>query len=79
MDKFALITQMNETLDQVRDFLHNDGGDVQVVDIDENNKVYILFSGSCLQCKSKEFTKEIGIFETLKVNFPQITGLLEVN
>ena len=51
--KIQLIQQtINE---QIRPTLRDDGGDIELIDID-GNKVFVAFRGMCAQCKISEFT-----------------------
>lgn len=39
--------KVQEVLDKVRPFLQRDGGDVELVDVDENGLVKVRLKGAC--------------------------------
>ncbi len=39
----------------IRDYLHNDGGNVELLSL-EGHKLYIQFTGSCRNCENAEST-----------------------
>lgn len=51
---------VEETIDrEIRPRLRQDGGDIELIDIDGNN-IYVSFRGACAQCRLAEFTmKEV--------------------
>ena len=51
--------RIQTALDKVRPFLQEDGGDVELVDLD-GKVVYVAFRGLCVGCPSSSFTlKEV--------------------
>ena len=51
---------VEETIDrEIRPRLRQDGGDIELVDIDGNN-IFVSFRGACAQCRLSGFTmKEV--------------------
>lgn len=57
MTNIQKIRLIQETLDRhVRPALQADGGDVELIDLVDNNRVVIAFRGMCAQCPTAEFT-----------------------
>ena len=57
MTNIQKIRSIQETLDRhVRPALQADGGDVELIDLVDNNRVVIAFRGMCAQCPTAEFT-----------------------
>ena len=51
-----ILSQIEDVLDQIRPALHADGGDVEVVDYDEEGFVYLNMQGSCGGCPMSTMT-----------------------
>jgi Fe-S cluster biogenesis protein NfuA len=68
-----------ETLfnEQIRPALSQHGGNVEIVDVD-NNKVFVRFIGGCQGCSSSKATLKNGVEQMVKQNFPEITEVVDV-
>ncbi|WP_305151943.1 NifU family protein [uncultured Dubosiella sp.] len=42
--------QVEECLDKIRPYIQHDGGDVELLGIDEQNIAYVSFRGACAGC-----------------------------
>ncbi len=62
-------------LDSVRPGLQADGGDVELVGIDENGKVRIKLIGNCGDCPMSQITLQQGIERILKSQVPEVTSV----
>jgi Fe-S cluster biogenesis protein NfuA len=68
--------RIEAVLDQhVRPGLNADGGDVEVVGIDDDNIVQVRMQGACQVCPSSIMTLTMGIEATLKTLIPEIRFL----
>lgn len=63
--------------EQVRPALAAHGGNVEIVDID-NNKVFLRLQGGCQGCSSSNATLKEGIQTLIKQNFPEITDVIDL-
>ena len=45
-----ILSQIEDVLDQIRPALHADGGDVELVEFDEEGFVHLAMQGSCGGC-----------------------------
>lgn len=63
--------------EQVRPSLAAHGGNVEVVDVD-NNQVYLRLSGGCQGCSSSNATLKQGIEKIIKQNFPEIEDVIDL-
>lgn len=63
-----------KTIEKVRPYLQNDGGDVQFVKLD-NDIVYVRVIGACVGCMSLEYTLKEGV-EALILD--EVEGISEV-
>ncbi len=73
-----IIKKINNTLDEIRPFLINDGGDIEFVKY-ENNIVYIKMHGACKDCEMIDMTIKDGILEALKLEVPEINDVINVD
>jgi len=59
-------------LDKVRPSLQADGGDVQLIDVDEDGVVKVKLTGACGGCPMSQMTLKMGIEKILKQNVPEV-------
>ena len=72
--------QVLEALDAIRPALQADGGDMRVVQIDEENGVLdIELMGACNGCPMSTMTLKAGIERILKDRVPGLTEVRAVN
>ena len=75
-DRSALLERIEAVLDeQIRPGLKADGGDVEVVGIDEDRIVQVRMRGACQGCVSSTMTLTFGIEAALKARIPEIRFL----
>lgn len=67
-----------KALDEIRPFLITDGGNIELISID-NNIVIVKFLGACIDCTVNKMTLKSGVEATIKKYAPQIIEVLEVN
>ncbi len=79
MDKENIEEKVLLAIEQLRPFLHADGGDVSFVGITNDGVVQVKFSGSCLDCSMSEMTLKAGIEEAVKKMAPEIKSVEAVN
>lgn len=74
----AVKEQVQEVLNKLRPFLLRDGGDVQLIDVDENGVVQLRLMGACGNCPSSAITLKAGIERALTSEIPEITEIEQV-
>jgi len=68
-----------EALDSVRGALQADGGDVELVDIIEDQGVVkVRLTGACGGCPMAQMTLQMGIERVLKQQVPEVKQVLAV-
>ena len=73
-----MIHLLEEIFDeQIRPALAQHGGNVEVVDVD-NNILYVKFFGGCQGCSSSTATLKGGIEQVVKEHFPFIVEVIDV-
>jgi len=71
--------KVQEVLDRVRPMLQADGGDVELVDVDEETgKVMVKLTGACGGCPMSQMTLKFGIEAELKKAIPEVTEVVSV-
>ena len=69
---------VDKALDEVRPYLQADGGDVEVVEV-ENGRVLLRLQGQCSSCTASDSTMSMGIERALRANFgDQLLEVIEV-
>eukprot|EP00890_Picochlorum_soloecismus_P002964 jgi/Picsp_1/3669/NSC_06506-R1_at4g01940 t7b11_20 len=72
------VDSVNEALNEVRPFLMADGGDVEVVSV-ENGRILLQLQGACGSCPASSSTMKMGIERCLQARFgDQIKEVIEV-
>jgi Fe-S cluster biogenesis protein NfuA len=70
--------KVQQALNKVRPSLQADGGDVQLVDVDEQGVVKVKLTGACGGCPMSQMTLKMGIEKVLKQNVPEVTRVESV-
>jgi Fe-S cluster biogenesis protein NfuA len=65
--------KVEDALNKVRPSLQADGGDVELVDVDDEGVVKVRLQGSCAGCPMSQMTLKMGIEKVLKQNIPEIS------
>lgn len=74
-----LAKQVDEVLETMRPFLNADGGNVELVDIQEDKVVTLRLLGACSSCEMSHMTMKAGIEEGIKKAIPQIESVIAIN
>jgi Fe-S cluster biogenesis protein NfuA len=75
--KEAIYDEVLEVLDKLRPFLQRDGGDVDLVDV-EDGIVKLKLMGACGSCPSSTITLKAGIERALVEEVEGITEVVQV-
>jgi Fe-S cluster biogenesis protein NfuA len=71
--------KVEEALNSIRPALQADGGDVRLVDIDEENGIVrVELQGACSGCPSSQITLAMGIERAIKEKVPEVKEVLSV-
>lgn len=66
-------------LDQLRPFLHDDGGDIEFIEILDDGTVTVRLLGACSDCSMSVMTLKAGLEETVKKVAPEVKAIVAVN
>lgn len=64
--------KVNAAIEQLRPYLHSDGGDMELVEITSDNVVRVKLIGACKTCNMSAMTLKAGLEEALKATLPEI-------
>ncbi|MFQ5480722.1 MAG: NifU family protein [Thermodesulfobacteriota bacterium] len=65
--------RVEEALSGIRPALQADGGDVELVDLDEENGIVTVeLQGACSGCPSAQITLAMGVERAIKEKVPEI-------
>ena len=74
----TLREKVDSALQKVKPSLQADGGDVQLVDVDDDGVVKVRLMGACGGCPMSQTTLKMGIEKVLKQNVPEIKSVESV-
>ncbi len=69
--------QVEAALDMIRPMLQADGGNIELVDI-EDGYVKVRLQGACGSCPASTMTLKMGVERILRQNLPEIKGVIAV-
>ncbi|MBR3161625.1 MAG: NifU family protein [Bacilli bacterium] len=70
-----MIEKIKETIEKVRPYLKNDGGDIEFKRF-ENGIVYVTLIGACHNCPMASVTLEDGIESVLVNEIPEVIKVI---
>lgn len=73
-----VLTRIEDVLESIRPALHADGGDVELVDFDDEGFVHLHMLGSCGGCPMSTATLTLGIEAELRLQIPEVEGVVTV-
>lgn len=71
----SLELRIQQVLDDYRPTLYMDGGDVELLCVDDQGIAHVKMLGACIDCPISLLTMKLGIQRLLKENFDEITGI----
>jgi len=74
----SLRERVQGVLNLIRPAVQADGGDIELVDVDESGVVHVRFHGACHGCPSSTMTLQHGIERNLRERVPGVTRVVPV-
>lgn len=71
-EKRTLEEIVNKALDQLRPYLEQDGGDMELIEITEDKIVRVKLLGNCRDCSFSTMTMKAGLEEAIREVAPEI-------
>ncbi|MBU3659083.1 MAG: NifU family protein [Flavobacteriales bacterium] len=75
IDKQQITTKVLDAIEQLRPFLHADGGDMELVEITDDATVRVRLMGSCSDCSMSFMTLKAGLEDALKLVAPEVKAV----
>ncbi len=64
--------KVQAVIEKIRPMLQRDGGDVELVDVDDNGIVRVRLTGACAGCAMSQITLKQGIEKVLLNEIPEV-------
>lgn len=71
--------EVSRVLDDIRPALQSHGGDVQLVDVEEDGTVKVVLQGACKGCPMAQMTIQRGVEARLKKELPEVKQVVPVD
>lgn len=78
MSTEELKQNVEKALDEIRPFLQSDGGDIDLLSIEDDKLVKVQLVGACTSCSVNQMTLKSGVEMTIKKYAPQIERVINV-
>ena len=65
-------------LDEIRPFLKSDGGDIELLSVEDDSIVKVQLMGTCVDCTVNQMTLKSGVEMTIKKHAPQIKEVINI-
>ncbi len=70
------LEKIEELLDSIRPAIRSDGGDIELVEFDEDNGlVHLRMVGACYACPMSMLTLKAGIEQRLRMQVPEVRAV----
>ena len=79
LNKQELTEKVLGALEQLRPFLKDDGGDMELVEITDDAIVRVRLLGACSDCSMSMMTLKAGLEEAVKKVAPEVQAVEAVN
>lgn len=77
-EEHDLAPRVREVIAALRPSIQADGGDLEFVNVRDDNTVEIRLKGACIGCPSAEITLQYGIEQNMRTYVPEIKGVVAV-
>ena len=73
----SVVDQVKGVIDQIRPLLQADGGDIELLSMDDSTGVVsVRLKGACAGCPGAAMTLKMGVERHLKEKVPQVTEVV---
>jgi Fe-S cluster biogenesis protein NfuA len=70
--------KVEEAIKQVRPMLQRDGGDIELVSVEQDGTVKVRLKGACGSCPMSTMTLKMGVEKFLKQQVPSVKEVVQV-
>ena len=78
MSSKNLLENVEKALEEIRPFLQNDGGNINLIGIENETVVKVQLIGACSTCTVNQMTLKSGVEMTIKKYAPQIQSVINI-
>ena len=78
MNNKEIIEKINLALEDIRPYLKDDGGDIELIEVTDDLTVKVKFLGACKSCNMSPSTLKGGVEEAIKKVIPEIKTVVAV-
>jgi len=78
MSSEELRLNVEKALEEIRPFLQSDGGDIDLLSIEDDKFVKVQLTGACTSCSVNQMTLKSGVEMTIKKYAPQIEKVINI-
>lgn len=75
MEREEIHSKVLETIELLRPYLQMDGGDMEFVELTEDNIVRVRLQGHCAGCPGAVYTLKLGVERKIKEVVPEIVAV----
>ena len=79
MTSEKIITKIKNSLQEIRPFLEDDGGDIQFIELTDDWIVKVKFIGACKSCSISSMTLKNGVEGVVKTAVPQVKHVVDIS
>ncbi|MDD4889289.1 MAG: NifU family protein [Phycisphaerae bacterium] len=70
--------RVKDVIEKIRPVIQMDGGDIQLVAVDDKGLVTVKLHGACVGCPGARMTLKMGVERTLREKVPEVTEVVAV-
>ena len=74
-----MFEKVDRALDEIRPHLEVDGGNIELIDVTEDNYARIRWTGNCEHCSMSAMTMKAGVEQAIRSRIPEIRGVIAMN
>ncbi len=78
-NKQEMTEKVINVIGQIRPYLQQDGGDIEFIDLSDDNVVNVRLLGACGSCPYSTMTLKNGVESAMKKAIPEIKSVEAVN
>jgi Fe-S cluster biogenesis protein NfuA len=79
MSKEQIVAKVEKSIEVIRPFLQNDGGDISLVEVTDDYVVKVKLHGACGSCPYSIMTLKNGVEQAIIRDVPEIKEVVAVN
>ncbi len=70
--------KVEDEIEKIRPMLQADGGDIELVNVEDDGTVKVKLVGACAGCAMSQYTLKLGVERVLKKEIPEVTQVVSV-